>query len=356
MSYLDYQAEDFLMDESFRKWLLNADPATSQWWENWLTQYPEKTAVVNQAKQLAQLIHFEHYSLSLYESQQLWQAILANLGSEGNREEGSRERASVIEFPPLRSLRLTYWQKAAVFAGLTLVGMAYFITTLSTTRFQTAYGETRTILLPDSSVVTLQGNSQLKFSTKWNTTAKREVWLKGEAFFSVRKKSINQPTTAQLPHNFSQFIVHTHNLDVNVLGTEFNVNDRRGKTQVVLTSGQIQLAIKSITTKKPLLMQPGEMVEVSDNQVQGISKKQLAPQMQSSWKNNQFVFDNTPLSEVAAMIEDTYGLPVTFKDPSQANRRIRGVIPRGDIEILLAALTNTVNLRFTKDQEKIVIE
>ena len=101
----------------------------------------------------------------------------------------------------------------------------------STSTYVTRYGETQTILLPDSSTVLLNANSRLTLSTDWTDT--REVWLEGEAFFRVRKiKRITSPASAE----HVKFIVRTDRLNVEVLGTEFNVRQRSEKTAVLLKS------------------------------------------------------------------------------------------------------------------------
>ena len=80
--------------------------------------------------------------------------------------------------------------------------------------FQTTYGETKRILLPDSSTVLLNANSSISWSTQWKQVGKREVNLKGEAFFDVRKM------------NGMQFVVQSGGMKVKVLGTVFNVRNR----------------------------------------------------------------------------------------------------------------------------------
>ena len=50
----------------------------------------------------------------------------------------------------------------------------------------------KTILLPDSSLITLNANSTLSYNNNWNSTAPRKVWLNGEAYFSVTHQQNNQ--------------------------------------------------------------------------------------------------------------------------------------------------------------------
>src|SRR5690606_15777064 len=107
----------------------------------------------------------------------------------------------------------------------------------------TGYGETRKINLPDGSLVVLNANSELKYESNWQQAPMREVWLQGEAFFEVVK------TTEE-----KQFIVHTGSLDVEVLGTQFNVHNRHQKVQVVLSSGKVKL--QPLERQESLLMNP----------------------------------------------------------------------------------------------------
>jgi ferric-dicitrate binding protein FerR (iron transport regulator) len=71
--------------------------------------------------------------------------------------------------------------------------------------------------LPDNSTVILNANSSLRYQENWEAELLREVWVDGEAFFSVVHT-----------HNHQRFRVNvTDDLKVEVLGTEFNVKDRR---------------------------------------------------------------------------------------------------------------------------------
>ena len=89
-------------------------------------------------------------------------------------------------------------------------------------------GQKTRIILPDSSIVLLNGNSQIRYNQNFNED-NRKVELKGEGYFDVRK-------------DFSkQFIVSTSELDIKVFGTSFNVkaNEDDQNVEVGLNSGKI---------------------------------------------------------------------------------------------------------------------
>jgi transmembrane sensor len=81
---------------------------------------------------------------------------------------------------------------------------------------QTEYGKLKQVLLPDSSSIVLNANSKIEYDKNWSKGKRREVWLEGEAFFDVRH--LNQDTTQV--STYDQFVVHTEDLDVEVLGKQ----------------------------------------------------------------------------------------------------------------------------------------
>ena len=65
--------------------------------------------------------------------------------------------------------------------------------------------------------------------------------------------------------------------------------------------------------------------------------------MFASWKDNQLIFDNTPLAQVASLIEHTYGLKVVVEDSALLRKKITGTIRSDNLERLLEALSLSFN-------------
>jgi ferric-dicitrate binding protein FerR (iron transport regulator) len=61
----------------------------------------------------------------------------------------------------------------------------------------------------------------------------------------------------------SKFIVHARDINVEVLGTEFNLQRRRERTKVILHSGKVQLTEVDESWQR-LLSKPGDIVEYND--------------------------------------------------------------------------------------------
>jgi ferric-dicitrate binding protein FerR (iron transport regulator) len=209
---------------------------------------------------------------------------------------------------------------------------------------QTAFGETKKVVLPDSSVITLNANSTLTYASQWNSHKAREVWLEGEAFLHVVKK----PGAGN-----AIFKVHTDKLNVEVLGTAFNVNSRRGITRVVLNSGKVQLHTQDATNKGSLVMKPGELVEFSE-EANAFTKKIVDPEVYTSWRNHKLLFSDNTLQEIAQVLEDNYGLEILIQDPLLKERKLTGEIPSTDEQTVLEVLCESLNIRYTKNGRKVI--
>jgi len=232
------------------------------------------------------------------------------------------------------SPRTFHWVRYAA-AVVLLVGAAYLgWSMLSVQTYQTGYGQTQTVILPDSSVVTLNANSRLDYRYV-KSSLLREVTLEGEAFFRV--KSIIQ---AGSPVKFTVF---TNNLDIEVLGTEFNVHHRHGDTEVVLEEGKVKVSHQS----QELLLDPGERVELKKGESQ-LTKMAIELPLYTGWRNNLLVFEQTSLAEIAQILEDQYDLTVLFDDPKLARKTFRGTYPADDISILLKTLEKSVDIQNTE--------
>lgn len=204
---------------------------------------------------------------------------------------------------------------------------------------ETKYGERRTIVLPDESTVVLNGNSKLKYSKNWLGQI-REVWIDGEGFFAVQHTKSHQ-----------KFVVHTREgLSVEVLGTKFNVKSREHGSEVLLTEGKVKLNVDN--TESPVYLNPGELATVKENQ---LSKRVVEGIQYTSWVRSKLVFDKTPLNELAQILQDTYGLKVSFQNEGLEQRQLSGEISSASADDILFAIAETFNIKVTKMDDKTVI-
>jgi ferric-dicitrate binding protein FerR (iron transport regulator) len=210
-------------------------------------------------------------------------------------------------------------------------------------KYKTAYAETMQLSLPDGSTVVLNANSKLKFIDNWHRTIEREIWLDGEAFFEVQEKTYNQKP--------SKFIIHTTSgIEVTVLGTSFNVNDRKYKAEVVLNSGKVKLT--SPQFNQDLFMIPGDMVSYQ-SETGKIEKKKVDPAQYAEWTNQQLNFTDEPLNEIIDRVETLFGLQIRFENFNPKGKRFTGATPYQDVEILLLTIAKAYGLTYEKNGNSI---
>ena len=236
----------------------------------------------------------------------------------------------------------SYW--VGIAASILFIIMAsYWWTggTQQTIVHQTAYGEKINITLADGTGVTLNANSSLSYNLNQN----RKVWIKGEAFFKVAKEETTK----------AKFWVHTPDLVIEVLGTEFNVNTQKAQTEVVLEEGKINLLYGDGQQKDML---PGDLVVFSAKQKKLIKDTKVKrTELHTSWQRGTLLFENIKLKEAMEEIQNIYGLTISFQNQSIANRNVHTGIPTKNLEICIKAFEKALELKIeVKDKHLLIKE
>ncbi|MDB5234368.1 MAG: hypothetical protein JWR44_1361 [Hymenobacter sp.] len=238
------------------------------------------------------------------------------------------------------------WAAAAAVVGA-VGGSAWLLNTRQPVRPQevaTNYGQTQVLRLPDGSEVTLNGHSTLRYAPKWAKDKPREVWLDGEGYFAVQHQPNNQ-----------RFVVHTRaGFSVEVLGTKFTVNRRRDQARVVLLSGKVRVDFDN-PAQPDVIMKPGELLETHDAQPAALVHKTVRTAPYAAWKDAQLVLDETTIAEMAARLQDTYGIEVVVETPGLNERKVTGTIPVRDLDVLLLALEEAFHLKATREGNRITL-
>jgi len=306
----------------------------------------EKQLIEQWLKQEGNEEIFYHH-LAIWESNHLQLSVdseeaLARYKKVLAGDQPDRSIRSIRRENPMPALIRRYSSMVAAVILLVVSAVYYHQNYFIYTTFSTDYGMTKDILLEDGSEVTLNANSSLRIPK--DLSSGREVWLQGEAFFSITKKS-----------DRSRFVVHTDNLNVEVLGTKFNVSSRRENTEVVLNEGSVKLTSSLPAIEGPLMMIPGDFVSLSDRDA-GFKKKTVEPDKYSAWRNNLMIFEEAPLSSVAQKIEDYYGVEVEIANPALMKSQITGTLPNNNLGIVLKSLGASLRVTIVREENKIILK
>ncbi|HEV7350324.1 FecR family protein [Telluribacter sp.] len=171
-------------------------------------------------------------------------------------------------------------------------------------------------VLPDGSVITLSPNSSVVYNKSFNQT-RREVFLKGEAFFRV-KRDESRP-----------FVVHTGELVTEVLGTSFHIKQNYpGKTtEVVVRSGKVSVYTQNkdrSDERNGVILTQNQRVlfdATTHNISTGIVGDPI-PLEAAGKAPALLVFQNSTLEQVLATLTQTYGIEFVISNPKINECRI----------------------------------
>lgn len=165
------------------------------------------------------------------------------------------------------------------------------------TEIVTHKGQKSVVVLPDSSLVWLNSCSSLKYNGNFNLR-RREVILNGEAFFEVQK------------NKSKKFSVKTGMLNINVYGTSFNIKNHKDDDvqEITVADGRVGISDKNREIKQ---LVKGDRA-LFNKQTNKIAFSKISPDIVSIWKNNELVFDNTPIKEAIKYMERWYGVNISI--------------------------------------------
>ena len=310
-------------------------------WDSFIHTYPYRKDTVEKAADTIRLYRSQENFDNNERKEIVWQRIIESVNQP------AVVKTNVFNLKFILKIAATL----IITAGIAYI-VNYKLSTDKLVTLATAFGEVKAITLPDHSTVTLNGNTSVSYKRSWNSGAVREVWVNGEAYFDV--KHLNKDTSRIV--NSERFIVHCNDLDIEVLGTTFNVNARRGNTKVALITGKIKIDYTKhiVSNNKTLTMAPGDYVEYTGARLM-LNKRIAKPVLIRSWTAAEISFSDAKLKEVVETLEDTYGYTVTVKDQALLNLKIEGEISVDKIADLLDVVATTLNLTITQPDNKHIV-
>ncbi len=167
-----------------------------------------------------------------------------------------------------------------------------------------AYGEKYIVALPDGSRVWLNAGSKLSYPKQFKGKT-RQVNIEGEGFFDVTKKPEHP------------FIVTTNHLQVEVLGTTFNVHDYADENvaSVSLETGKVKLKLTGNSKyEADLVVGKTAVYDVTSQNCNIVNSKEKG--YSADWKEGNLSFFNTSISNVVKTLERKYNISISLVDDS----------------------------------------
>lgn len=202
-------------------------------------------------------------------------------------------------------------------------------------------GQRAEVILPDSSKVWLNAKTEIVYPTHFGRTGEREIRLNGEAYFDVK-------------HNPEQpFLVKAGNMDIRVLGTEFNVLAYSGVTapEVALLDGKVEISAEGLLT--PYIMDVNDLARWEDGK---LFVTPITWFDYFKWKDGILCFHNEPVRSIMDKLQLYFDVQIDVQRTHLLEYSYTGKFRVDDgVEQVLKVLQLEHRFTYTRDHELNVI-
>lgn len=354
--------EEVLKDPLYIKWIFNPTPELDLYWDEYIRAHPETVPYLLELKSKLRNIILVNENLSEEDKLKLAYSISKRLDKEDAKNKSKRRIGLVLKYAAVAVLFFSlgaivvylkmdkldfdnYFSKMelpnSISSPLLILpqGQSVVINNgESTLDYSTPgeiilnkdsiisnvepakisqlvipHGSSSKVVLNDGSIVWLNAGSSLVYPSVFSNKT-REVVLFGEAFFSVAK-NVDKP-----------FIVQTSALEIQVLGTEFNVSayPEDNIIQTVLKEGSVAIRRKGAArNEKDIILIPNQLA--SFNKTTRLSEvTNVNTEFYTSWTEGLLTFENRDLNRVIKSLERFYDISIHFDDPVLGSMKISG--------------------------------
>ena len=363
---MTFSDQKFIEDPKFLQWIFHNNQLVNQYWEQYLLEHPEEEAQIIELKTRLSELKYSDETMLQFEKEQIAQQVISriNLDLEKNKRQSIfvsflKYAAVAVAFAVIGGLAVylnsdnnsIYQQLAGQMVQIPSEGQGPLLITSTgenvdlkksnssvdytrngaivlnsdsvikaaddmpnvMNQLVIPYGNQSKLILSDNTVVWLNAGSRLVYPTFFSGKT-REVLLFGEAFFEVSKNA-DKP-----------FIVKTSDIEIKVLGTQFNVSAYAEDKviQTVLKEGSVAIRQNNSTFfDKEVVLKPNQMASFS----KGSNETKLYDvdaNYYTLWTKGLLSFDDVDFNRIVKKVERFYNISVNFSEPIFGTIRISG--------------------------------
>lgn len=325
-----------------------------------ITKVISKEATASEIEDLQEWINKDRVNKLIFDDfQEVWNKT-AVFDSGSNEENGIHYLRQRLFFSdekthtPIIAIKsrnkILKWQYVKVAASILFIGLtaAFLYLNLSpvAVKYKTLampYGKKGTLHLSDGSTLEVNSGTKISFPEKFSDD-KRLLKIEGEAFFEIAKDK-SRP-----------FIIEAGELEIQVIGTSFNLKSYKNEEVIELgvKTGSVSITNRTLSDSSLsniFYLEPGELISfnVLDNTFE---KKKVDIDLLTSWTHETLVFNNKNLSEVAAMLQRWYNIPVKLENDMLKKCEFMGEYKDESLQNILEALKFSIGIEYViKDKE-----
>lgn len=233
-----------------------------------------------------------------------------------------------------------YWMAAASVVLLLIGFGTYFMTDRNSPEWvavTTEPGQIMEVYLPDSTLISMAGNSSIRYDKKAYGKERSVVEMKGKAFFQVTRNEARP------------FSVYTERTEVTVLGTSFQIDEQPDGTDVDVMTGKVSFGVTGSETDKVILT--AGMSASYSMESKGITILEEEDLNTLSWKTRQLRFNDTPLEKVVSDLSEYYQVNIINKAETP-NLKLTATFNDLPLEDVLLVINQTLDTRLAPDPNK----
>lgn len=378
MKHDPYSLTELIRNEEFIAWVMHPDELSDRKWQAFLEKHPGKRQTVASAREYVILLAKDtgRHQPTQKQSDRMWSVVESHMHDDAQNSKPLPAEEPVQIFKTVRGHGWR-WMRVAASAALILSigsvsywfyykkadGPMHGITAREDADLPHTiqkYNDTdkpMTVLLQDGSSVVLQPGGRLSYSEGANKK-RREVTLTGKAFFEIVKNK-------QKP-----FLVYSYGLATKVLGTSFMIDassenkdikvEVRTGTVSVFSINNLDNSQKEAVLDKPEL----EGVTLNHDQRIAFSKESgkiiqlpaaIAVLSDKDVSKQQFVFDETPVSEVFRILESAYNVRIAYDREKMGSCPLNATLIGQPLKEKLEVICNALDAQYEVADNQITI-
>lgn len=363
--YRLFEITDFVLDDDFIRWVFENNVPDNNFWNDWLTQNPDKHLLVAEARQILLTLQIKQEPVSAEKLDSEVERLLQTIHLQPQQLEA-----------PVRkmSYSLKWWFAAASIFVIVLAGIFYYNNQQTglvgskefqyTSQVSTQHlienintsGKEAKINLPDGSIVYLAPDSRISYANSFDTAVTRDVYLSGEAFFSVVKNPA-QP-----------FRVFSNEIITKVLGTTFTVRsfDKDSVIKIVVKTGKVSVYTQANTQSKEIASKKlGGILLTSNQQLvyakigqtfQKIIAESPAMVVPGDLIEHRMAYEDVPLEEVFNQLSQAYGIEILYDNELLKNCTVTADIRNETFYRQLDLICDAVGAKYELMDGQVVIQ
>lgn len=180
------------------------------------------------------------------------------------------------------------------------------------TEITVPFGQMSQLILSDGTRVWLNSGTTFRYPDRF-AESNRQVMIEGEAFFIVTKMSGNP------------FTIQTDDLQIEVLGTSFNLSAYRSDASTTVTLVEGSVSVNDVTGKLIAQLKPGQMA-TKQKEGKALRISEVNTDFYAAWTEGKIYFENERLAEIALKLERWFNVEIVFKEEALKSYRFSGTI------------------------------